>query len=71
MIAVFTVTDGADGEDDADIWTPLSQRTDSTAEVVGTGIDGQLFFREQTGRTFLAVVYNLARLLKTVDVVGA
>ena len=57
---VFAVTDGADGEDDADRGILLPQERDGLLQVVGTGLDGEFFFGKEGLGTLLTVVDNLA-----------
>ena len=71
VVAVLAIADGADGEDNLDVRTAAAEQFDGAAEVVGTLIDAELLFLEERGGTLLAVVYYLAGLFQTVDVIGA
>ena len=71
MIAVFAITDGADGQHHLYVWTTLPQDVNGFPQIVGTLIYGQLLFLEETLRSFLTVVHNLSSLFQTVDVISS
>ena len=71
VVAVFAVTYRADSEEDMHVWFGLQEQVRSTAEVVGALVYGQTLLGEKVGRTFLAVINNLAALAKPINAVGA
>ena len=71
MIAIFTITDGANGEDDADLWVMLAEHVDSLLQVVSTRVNSEFFFLKKGCRTLLTIVDYLARFLQTIDMIGA
>ena len=71
VIAVFAIAYRADSEEDMHVWLGLQEQVHSTTEVVGALVHGQTLLGEKVGRTFLAVIDNLASLAKPIDAVGA
>ena len=71
VVAVLAVTYRADSEEDMHVGLGLQEQVRSTAEEVGALVYGQTLLGEKVGRTFLAVIDNLASLAKPIDAVGA
>lgn len=71
MIAVFTIADRTDGQDDADLWVMLAENVDGLLQVVSTRINSEFLFLKEGSRALLTVVDNLACFLQAVDMVGA
>ena len=71
VVAIFAVADGTDGEDYLNVGTMTAQQFNDTEQIVGTLIDGQLFFLKEGGWPLLTVIDNLARILQAINVVSA
>ncbi len=63
MIAIFTITDRANGKDDADLWVMLAENVDGLLQVVSTRINSEFLFLKEGSRAFLTVVDYLACFL--------
>ena len=71
MKAVLGVAYGADGEYDAHVRSAVAQSGDGFSEIIGALVYAEAALGEESLRSFLAVVHNLARLVEYVDAVGA
>ena len=71
MEAVLGVAYGADCEDYMNIGVVLTQQGHTLSEICGTLFYGKFLLGKENGWTFLAVIDNLARLIKNINVVCA
>ena len=71
MKAVLGVAYGADGEYDAHVRSAVAQSGDGFFEIIGALVYAEAALGEESLRSFLAVVHNLARLVEYVHAVGA
>ena len=69
--AVLGVAYGADGEYDAHVRSAVAQPGDGFSEISGALVYAEAALGEESLRSFLAVVHNLARLVEYVHAVGA
>jgi hypothetical protein len=71
MIAVFTVTDRADSQNNMNIRADSAENGYCLTEIVGTLVNREFLLLEEVCRAFLAVVNNFTRLLEAIDMIGA
>jgi hypothetical protein len=71
VVAIFAVTDGANGEDHLNGGVHFTEESYRLTKVVGTLVNSEFFFLKEGGGPFLTIVNDFSSLLKMVDVVGA
>jgi hypothetical protein len=71
VVAVLTVTDGANGENHLNGGVHFTEENYRLTKVVGTLVNSEFFFLKEGCGPFLTIVNDFSSLLKTVDVVGA
>ena len=71
METIFAIADGAHREHHMHFAPLRFQAFNGLQQVVGTCVYAQLLFLKQLLRALLAVIYNLARFLEPIDMVGS